>query len=131
MRAAAATLRWVNVGLANLLIVAHAGLLAYLAAAWSLAGLLGPTATTLHWVLLALGALVLAVIFGALLGCLVWVLNGYALRGLGAAARQRWSRRLGAAAFWVVVLGGCVGAVELLAYRPSPPSHALSLAVVR
>ena len=64
-------MRWVNVGLANLLIVAHAGLLTYLAAAWSLAGVLGPTAPSGHWLLLALGALVVAVIFGALLGGLV------------------------------------------------------------
>jgi predicted permease len=120
-----------NVGLANLLIVAHGGLLAYLAAAWSLAGVLGPGAATLHWVLLALVALVMAVLFGALLGGLVWVLNGYALRGIGAAARTTWSRRFGQLAFWVVVVAGTAGAVELVVHRPAPAGDLASVAVVR
>lgn len=129
MREAIKALRWLNVGLANLLIFAHAGLFAYLAAAWSLADVLGPSAGTGAWLLLALVDVVGAVTSGAALGLLVWVLNRYALGGLEAAARRHWARRLGVTAFWVVVVAGITGAVELFLHRPVPSNGGLSFAV--
>lgn len=119
MRAGLATLKWVNVVLANTMIVAHAGLLAYLLAAWSLARVLGPTDRTMSWFVLAVVGVLLAMVCGGLLGTLVWVLNRYALRILRPAVRDRWARRLGIATFVAVALGGTVGAVELFVHRPT------------
>lgn len=132
-----AALRVVNTALANLLVIAHGGLLAYLVTAWSLDHWVDPWATTGVWLAVAGVGILISALGGAALGSFVWVANRFALRPMQLQPRLRWAKRLGWATFGVVLFGGVAGAVELYVFRPVPlssaapmPATACPLAVV-